>query len=179
MAVLLQWQTFERYEKLSQVKSSIAKVAWLCVTVYRPESDGEHTAGSVQQRDRQHGWTDCPCSAAESDAFSWGPRHPRQPRIRDRSRLVTGLNVLLVGVYWPLLYRKVRINTKHTSHVGQIRTLYAGERMTMCFICSIFDNYWQACSQGSMLCRYCAYSVRLLSSPKMGFSPRRGDTLLL
>ena len=69
--------------------------------MYRPEFDGEHTAGSVQQRDRQHGWTDCSCSAAESDAFPGGPRHARQSRIRDRSRLVTGLTALsLVRLGW-------------------------------------------------------------------------------
>jgi len=65
------------------------------LSMYRSESDHQHTAGAVRQRGRQHGWTHRFASAAEPDAVPGRSRHPCQSGIRDRNRPVAGLIVFL------------------------------------------------------------------------------------
>jgi len=82
----------------------------------RTKSNRRHTTGPVRQRGRQHGRADCSRSAAESDAFSWRPRHPCQSRIRDRDRPVVGLTHFACGRIKVDLFNKVLKIPIHVLH---------------------------------------------------------------
>ena len=82
----------------------------------RTKSNRKHTTGPVRQRGRQHGRADCSRSAAESDAFSWRPRHPCQSRIRDRDRPVVGLTHFACDRIKVDLFNKVLKIPIHVLH---------------------------------------------------------------